>query len=1610
MNNKPEESANNENPKRRGFFFWAGRVILFFFIFFFGLLILIQLPPVQLWGAKKLSNAIGRTLNTTVSIGGFNLHPISDLSLKEVFIGSPDYPQDTLIMAKTINVDFHRLWSLLKNQFTVNQIVIDEGYLNIEKKAGDTLTNLDLAMLRLLPEKDTSKAAFVLDLEKLSATTLQVKINDHTQGSLVNMIFERADIALDTLDMEAQYFKAEYMDFDNPLIYITQKVTERVERSSVKKQDKSWTFEIDEFQWTDGKFYVNNENKPHDTSQVYGIDYAHMNLADVDIEAKALSISGLNIRGQDINIHVLHQNGFELKTVAVQEAVISENGINLDNLEIETSDSHIRNSLDVRFSGYSDFKSFADSVVFVIPAADVRLHLKDLLAIVPSLGKVSFFSDNKDKTIVLHGNVNGNVNRLRILDMDASMGGITMKGDFRSRDLAVAGSQLLNLDLDNANFSASSLKDIFPRMNMPPLMNKLGRVQFTGKFDGYPDDFVAYGNFNTALGRLTLDMNLNFVKGFANAKYSGTVSMTDFDIGTFLGNKDLGRTSLTGRVIEGRGSTLETLNADITAVMSYVEYRGYTYRNARLDGQISGKYFTGTMAINDPNVDMTFEGTVDYTGKSAKLDFITRIDSIRFLELGFGKQPIAVSGVFDVDFTAGSLKEFEGTIRGEDVTVRINGIDYYLDSLYVDALIDSVSGDRFYTFNSNVVSGFVSGVFDPVALPNQIHQYLHTHYPSTIDPPKKFVPIQYPTRVAWDIRVHDSGLWLGIAGIPGLIVKKGYTHGTLDLNAELISGFLELPELHYGGFNVYGSSVNFEENSGTIDADIEVIAADLKENLFFEDVIVQGKGTDDSLRLRVQTDHIAEVIDELDVEIIADPEDGNWSFSINPIRLEMLGDAWMIPAGNRVEIRRDEFNLENFELVSGDRRIVVNDINNKGLQAFITGFDISYLNALWITDKFEFSGIYTLDLEVDNIYNIQQLSTVLHVPALKINNEPYGEWVLNASMQDPKDSVKIDIVMNNNETHLTGKGAYLPPIKSIPKEDQNYLRMAVEAQEFPLDFLEFLLGGNIRDTEGSVDLVLNLKGKVNRLNPTGVGKVYNGSTTIDYLGTAYSFHDQSFSITETMIDLSGTKLYDVEGNVAYVEGGITHRYLKNLGLDATITSDRIIGLDVTSEENSSFYGKGIGSVFARFSGTLVNVNMYIEVRNTAKGTHIYIPLSSGVTTADKDFVIFLENGKIPASRNVPFNLGGISLTMNLNIDENAVVDIIFDENTGEVLQAIGNGALQINMTRTGNLTMYGSYQITEGDYLFTNFAIIRKPFELLPGGTIRWDGDPYDAKLNVQAKYKGLTAPVYPLIQEYLVDIGTESGVVAAARERTEVDLTMTLEGSLLHPDISFDIDFPNLTGQVRGYAESKIRTLKDNQNAMMEQVLGLLVTRSFLPSLGTGALSKGLDNTLSELIASALSSYLSGLLGEIIPEGQFLTGVGFEANIDVPLTETVDPSDFGNLNTTQFGINLPLEFFNDRLSLTVGGNYVTGSQFGETNQYFAGDVTFEYKLTPDGWLRIRAYNRTSETFEGRKNKVGLGLAYRREYDSFSEIFSRKKKKKPEPAAPPPPPENIEGG
>ena len=96
------------------------------------------------------------------------------------------------------------------------------------------------------------------------------------------------------------------------------------------------------------------------------------------------------------------------------------------------------------------------------------------------------------------------------------------------------------------------------------------------------------------------------------------------------------------------------------------------------------------------------------------------------------------------------------------------------------------------------------------------------------------------------------------------------------------------------------------------------------------------------------------------------------------------------------------------------------------------------------------------------------------------------------------------------------------------------------------------------------------------------------------------------------------------------------------------------------------------------------------------------------------------------------------------------------------------------------------------------------------------------------------------------------------------------------------------------------------------------------------------------------------------------------------------DPGAFSTGN--EFAVNPRLYLFNDRLivSSSLGSTQVAGTN----GALFAGDLVIEYVLTEDRQLRVRAYQSTEPRINaGRRNRTGIGLSYRKEFNTFDELF-----------------------
>ena len=586
--------------------------------------------------------------------------------------------------------------------------------------------------------------------------------------------------------------------------------------------------------------------------------------------------------------------------------------------------------------------------------------------------------------------------------------------------------------------------------------------------------------------------------------------------------------------------------------------------------------------------------------------------------------------------------------------------------------------------------------------------------------------------------------------------------------------------------------------------------------------------------------------------------------------------------------------------------------------------------------------------------------------------------------------------ISKDTSQLIAEGTFNPksePGDNIPMEKQaNYFDFNVNITGYPLAFSEYFIGETVTNTVGNFNADLHFFGMPQEPNVEGSITAYDGALTIDYLQTRYAFAVSRIEVDNHLFNATGTILRDKYGHEAYVFGGVRHNHLKDLGFSARLSTDRFLALDTKKGDNNMFYGHALGKAEIWFSGSFKQPDIYVNAE-VGDSTQLIIPVSQGGDASELSYIQFVDRssrdqkGKIASVT----ELSGVSLEMDLRITEEAGVKIVFDEQAGDIIQGAGRGNIRILVPRSqDDFQMYGNYVIEKGDYLFTLYNVVNKNFRVLQGGTINWSGDPFGAEIDLVAEYKGLNTSVANFIAEYLVNVSPE--LKNDASKSTEVDLTMHLRGELLQPIINFDIGFPNLRGALQNYTDSKLRLLKQDQNEMNKQVFGLIVAGQFIPSdFNTFSGSEILYNTVSEFVSNQLSLLLTDLFSEFIEDGKVLSGIDFD--IAYNQYQSVDLGEGQDINRgDELQVRLRQNFFNDRLSILVGGNIAIGNDIptvpDATGTFVGNDLVIEYVLYKDRSLKLRVYQLLEPDIGGgRRLEVGAALSYRKEFDSFGDFL-----------------------
>jgi hypothetical protein len=1396
--------------------------------------------------------------------------------------------------------------------------------------------------------------------------------------------------------------------------------------SAAKKPEKAFRFSIGAVAIEDGKFRM--ENFFRAPKLLYPdslLDLDHFKVADINAYIHNFLFTKEEYTGVVDGISFNEASGFKLTQLSVGDAKVTPAKTELFGLQIITPYSAIGDTFIMSYpKGYLSFLDFNNQVEM-----DGRIHasqvlMNDIMTFAPLLETNAFFRQNRYKNARIEATVKGIVNKLDVQPFDIELGeGFAAKGTFRSRDLSKAEGTMLNLKLENLQTSMASLRQLVPDFKPPATFDQLGTLNFQGRFDGFTNSFVTEGKLQTALGNAAMNLQLQPDTDSVTAFYSGDLALDQFNLGAFTQNSDLGKVSLKTVIQRGRGVNLEKLNMDLVATVDNFQFKNYDYKNLKLSGNLSQKQFNGQFESRDPNVDFTFDGIVNFAAAIPIFRFESDIRQVNFLNLNLLKQDIAASGKLKLDLTGNNIGDMAGTINARNLLITKDKTEKYaLDSLSVLSRFDDVSNvgimsrSHLFSVQSDILKGEIQGIFNFEDMPTAFRQLFEKYHPrfaadmglsllaggplsiNTFSsgfslpqyPNMALSPFVKPHVFNFKVDILNSKNWTKFFDNKLDTLRNINLKGDFDNTSDTYNWGISTNETHfYDNIKIVEFATTGHAKKEVIEWDAKTYNVVVGGKQDFKDITFSNFVVGDTIEVGLTSHNFSTALqlDTVELNALVSRADSSYRISFGTqqgSRLKIFGDFWDIDRDNFFLISKNAIKIEGFELNNDDRNIQLRSYGKRGLSAFLNNFEIGFVNRFMDDDRFTLGGKYRVFAGVEDIFKVENFGVIAMLDTFMVKGENRGLLRVDAIGTNLKSPIKTTVSLTTDTSKVNIDGFYYP--SSYETHPENSLDMSLVLENLPFKTLKLLITEGASDFKGKADANVHVEGKVTELNTTGAVRLRNVGVTVDYLKLPLLVKDETVKITNTSFDATGGKIYDPLGNVATVYGGLTHKRFLDFGLNVRVQSKNFMFMNTNRDDNPLFYGKGVGAGDVQFSRDFLQTDL--KIRATAgKGTNITFPFSSEQTASDVGFVVFKNKNQPNTEGSVKTveikELRGLAVDMELSMTPDAEVNLIFDEVAGDNIKSRGTGDLQIKIPRGGNVGMTGEYRIEQGDYLFTLLRVINKKFAIKRGGTIRWNGTPFDATMNLDAEYNVTTAP-YNFIAQYISTTnsgGSTGSLESESRKPTPIALNLNLTGQMLKPDINFNMAFPNLQGQMKGYVESKLSVLRQDQNELNRQVFGLIALGGFLPSnsavIGGDVLRSGGLNTATETVSNILSTLLNKLVSE------YITGLDVQFGYNEYQYDVASAGSGGR----QFRLRGSYAI-DDKFTVSGGvdvenlQNQATGS-----NVFVGGDIIVDYSFSEDRRLKLRFSYTRDRVFEGQRDKPAVGLRFRQEFDSLDEFI-----------------------
>ena len=315
----------------------------------------------------------------------------------------------------------------------------------------------------------------------------------------------------------------------------------------------------------------------------------------------------------------------------------------------------------------------------------------------------------------------------RILSGDVSVRGLP---DIKS---AFINAELLDLALDYALIQdfVSDLKG--KPFFLPQEVARLGRMHYSGILKGRQDSLVLNGLFASGLGNISTDGYLLTDTTDQQMTFRGIVATPRFNLGRMLGQKDIGSLAMRAQ-LDGKVGEKQPLEAKLNAIVQSFQLKGYTYRNATIEGMYRKNDFEGQISIADDNIAFDFDGLVDMTGEVPVANFDLVLHHLRLAELNLTNKyaDMDISAKMVMNASGDNLDNFNGYLAIDSLYLQRAEKELLMRQLYITAESGNEQERTSLKINSDFLNASFSGYYKYSQIPLAIERLVAKHTPQML--------------------------------------------------------------------------------------------------------------------------------------------------------------------------------------------------------------------------------------------------------------------------------------------------------------------------------------------------------------------------------------------------------------------------------------------------------------------------------------------------------------------------------------------------------------------------------------------------------------------------------------------------------------------------------------------------------------------------------------------------------------------------------------------------------------------------------------------------------------------------------------------------------------